>query len=103
MKIDIENPQEVLSHIVLENRESVDKIIETKEFKENGELNAVVFVNGVEIPGEIFEQVMNNIINQVEQRVREKYNAPDIDEMVNTKTRETINEIFYRIHNEIEY
>lgn len=66
-------------------------------------MTATVFVRGVEIPAESFEQTFHGLMNQVETNIRKEYGANDIDQMIEEKARkkalEMINEMYYNVMN----
>lgn len=106
MQLDISNPRQLLSHVLLGNTEVVEKVVKTSEWKNDDLLTATVFVNGVEIPAETFEYVLNSLIGQVENRVREKYGADDLDRVVdklaNERLKVKLEDMMDRIDNAID-
>lgn len=91
MQIDIENPNQLLSHFLLNDRSLVEAVLETKEWKEEGKLTPTVLINGVEISSESFEKTLQGLLNQVEERVREKYGADDIDAKIREQVETEVN------------
>jgi hypothetical protein len=92
MKIDIENPNRLLSLFLLENVDIVNSVAETKELKDNGRIIATVKMNGVEVPAEVMENVLQNLINQVEEHYREQYNADAFDKRVEDRAEQILKE-----------
>lgn len=91
MQIDVENPNQLLSHFLLNDRGLVEAVLETKEWKEEGKLTPTVLINGVEISSESFEKTLQGLLDQVEERVREKYGADDIDAKVRERVESEVN------------
>ncbi len=91
MQIDIENANQLLSHFQLNDRSLVEAVTETKEWKEEGKLTPTVLINGVEIRSESFEKTLQDLLNQVEEYVREKYGADDIDAKVRERVESEVN------------
>jgi hypothetical protein len=90
MKIKLNDPSQIMSHFVLRSTAVVEALIETEEFKRDGSLIAKVIVNGVEIPADVYEDVLNNLFTQYYDAVRNKYEAPKIDQMVEDKAKELL-------------
>lgn len=91
MQIDVENPNQLLSHFLLNDRGLVEAVLETKEWKEEGKLTPTVLINGVEISSESFEKTLRGLLSQVEERVRKKYGADDIDARVREQVESEVN------------
>lgn len=91
MQIDVENPNQLLSHFLLNDRSLVEAVVETKEWKEEGKLTPTVLINGVEIGSESFEKTLQGLLKQVEEYVREKYGADDIDAKVREQVESEVN------------
>lgn len=73
MKINVYTPSQMLSHFLLEDIEVAKAVSETYRFKEDDEIIATVSMNGVEVPAEVFERVLNNFWEQLERSFEEKY------------------------------
>lgn len=89
MKIDINDPQQILSHVLLDSS-CVDDIACSVAWTEHGEVNCKVLMNDIEVPAEDVENSLQRLFNQVEKHYREKYNADSIDDMVEQKARELL-------------
>lgn len=92
MKLEFDNPNQIISHMILENMEVVNAIIDTEQFKNKEGVTITVFANGVEIPAIIIENTMHQIMKRYEAHVREKYDAPNIDRMVYDKAQQLLTE-----------
>jgi hypothetical protein len=101
MQIDVENPNQLLSHFLLNDRSLVEAVLETKEWKEEGKLTPTVLINGVEISSESFEKTLQSLLNQVEEHVREKYGADDIDAKVQEQVEFEVNRRVCEINREM--
>lgn len=91
MQIDVENPNQLLGYFLLNDRSLVEAVLETKEWKDEGKLTPTVLINGVEISSESFEKTLQGLFNQVEEYVREKYGADDIDAKVRERVESEVN------------
>lgn len=69
MKIDIENPAQLLSHVLLQNSEVATKVAETDEWKNNETITCTVQFNGVECEASVLESVLKHFIECVEEEV----------------------------------
>ena len=76
MKIELDNPGQMLSHFLLEDRDVAMDVSQTDRFQHDDEIIATVFMNGVEVPAEVFEKVLKNFWEQVERHFEEKYKEP---------------------------
>jgi hypothetical protein len=69
MEIDIENPAQLLSHVLLQNKQVVDKVVKTKQYRIDGEIEATVYFNGVKCPAETLEEVLKHFVECVKKEV----------------------------------
>ncbi|AHX01086.1 hypothetical protein M316_0021 [Nitrincola phage 1M3-16] len=92
MKIDIDNPSQLLSHIMLSDREISEKVAETSNWKENGAIDAKASFNGVEVDGSVLEKVLQEFVKQIEDYFVEKYDADEFDRRVEEKAEAIIKE-----------
>lgn len=92
MEVSIRDAQQVMSHIVLEDKELAASVASTGMWSDEGKLVATLAVNGVEVSAQILEDVLQKLITQVEDHIRGEYKAPDIDAMVEEKAKVLIKE-----------
>lgn len=92
MQIDFENSQQIMAHFALEDTDVAEKLTKTESYKNDGILTAVVIVNGVEIPAKAMEDAFHFLLNQVEEQVRIKYDAANIDKLANERAKEILKE-----------
>lgn len=69
MIIDIDNPAQLLSHLLLQNKDVVTKVTQTEKFLSEGRVEATVFFNGVELPAETLEEILKHFVKCVERSV----------------------------------
>jgi len=69
MKIDIDNPAQLLSHVLLQDGDVTKAVAETDQFKDRGEITCTVQFNGVEVPAEKLEEVLAHFVKEVEKLV----------------------------------
>lgn len=69
MKIDVNNTSQLLSHVLLQNKEVVDKVCKNKQFRIDGKVEATVYFNGVKVPAETLEEVLKHFIKCAEESV----------------------------------
>lgn len=91
MQIDIENANQLLVQFLFNDRSLVESVVETKEWKEEAKITLTVLINGVEIGSESFEKTLQDVLNQVEEGVREKYSADAIDARVQEQVESEVN------------
>lgn len=92
MQIDINNPNQILSHFLLKNCSICEEVSNSPEWKDGKLLTASVFVNGIEIPAQDFEDTLQELFEQVENNIKAKYDVPAIDEMVEGRARSLLRE-----------
>ena len=92
MLIEMNNPQQLLSHFMLQNSQVVESIAKTTSWVEAEKLIATVSVNGIEIPAETFEEVLQLLFQQVENYYAKEYNAGNFNARVETRARELLQE-----------
>jgi spore coat polysaccharide biosynthesis protein SpsF (cytidylyltransferase family) len=90
MKIDINNPSQLLSHLLLEDVDLVMVVSETSKWKEDGIIEATCQFNGVDVTADVLEKVLQNFVKQIEDHCREKYDANNIDKLVEERANEII-------------
>lgn len=66
MKIDINKQEQLLSHVLLQNTEVATAVAETPEWTEDGVIKATVQFNGVEVPAETLEEVLQHFVKCIE-------------------------------------
>lgn len=92
MLVDIHNPQQALSHVVLANTELAKALSETELWKQEAKLEAKLTVNGLEIPVQLLEDVMQDLYKRATAEIEDKYGKPDIDAMVEEKAEQLLKE-----------
>ena len=92
MKVDIDNPKQMLSHLLLDNVDVVTAVAETINWNKSGEINCTVQFNDVELPASILEDVLHKLFKQVEDHYSEKYQADAFDQRVEEKAKEIVKE-----------
>lgn len=92
MKVDISNPQQIMSHILLCNTALVDKVVSTKEWTELDKLTGELTVNGVTVSAQVLEDALQTIFYQIEEHFKEKYDVDKFDEHVEQKAKQLLKE-----------
>jgi predicted HAD superfamily phosphohydrolase len=96
MKISLNDPAQLLSHIMLEgDKEFIDKLIETDVWKNEHVVIATVQFNGVEIPAESAEKTLHRLYADIEKQIEEKYS--DINAEVERRVRFNMKKLLDRI------
>lgn len=91
-QVNIEDPSQIMSHILLGSFEICDMVASTKEWKDDKKMNLFVSVNGVEIGGDVFEQELKKLIDRVEESFKVKYDATRLDELIEERAKELLKE-----------
>lgn len=91
-QVSINNPSQIMSHVLLGSFEICDKVASTKEWKDGQKMNLFVSVNGIEIGGDVFEQELKKLIDRVEESFKVKYDAARLDELVEERAKELLKE-----------
>lgn len=92
MEINIENPKQLLSHFLLADIGVAEKVRKTEPFQDQRTITATVQMNGVEVPAEVFEKVLNNLLDQVKVHYREQYDADAFDRRVEDRAKQILKE-----------
>lgn len=88
MKIDVDDVNQLLSHVMLQSNEVVDLVAETSDFKKHSRINAEVSFNGVKVDGSVMEEALHELFKQVKDYYRSEYGADDIDKMIDQRAKE---------------
>lgn len=74
MKIELGNPKQMLSHVLLGSSELFELVADAGEDQGSPfEITATVSFNGVEYPAQILEDAMFDLFKQVERHYQEEY------------------------------
>ena len=92
MNINIDNPAQILSHVLLEDKDLVNAVVSSKQWQELGEIKGTLILNDVEVSADVLENTLQSIFDQIETYTRSKYNADDFDARVEEKAQELIKE-----------
>lgn len=92
MKFNLENPNVIFSHLVLQDHKAASAVAETEQWVEDEVLEAEVKINGVIIPAEIFEKWMQDQYTIMEEEFKVRYDSEKFDARVEEKARELLNE-----------
>lgn len=92
MKINVDDPSQLLSHVLLGSREVCTAVRDSKEYKADKTIAATVLMNGVEVPAEILEAALKKLMDQVESHCREHYQADAFDAKVEEKANQLLQE-----------
>lgn len=87
MKINFEDNSQLLSHCLLQSKEVVGAVSETEEWRKDHTITATVMFNGVEMPGEVLEEVLKFFCNAIEKHYIEKYDVERLDRIIDEKAR----------------
>lgn len=92
MTFSLDDDQSVFSHLLLEGRDVAKCVTKTPLWKDDEKLVAEVQINGVSIDPSTFQTLMEYWIDSVEDKVRNKYSAPDVDKLVEERAQELLKE-----------
>jgi len=92
MNIDLDNANQILSHCLLHDTNVAVVVAETPEWKDDGKITAKVSFNGIELPGEVMEKVLQDLIAQVREHYKERYDVKNINALVLEKAKLLIEE-----------
>lgn len=73
MEIDLKTPSQLMSHLLLADRDVAKAVAETERHESGEPVLATVYFNGVELPAEVMERVLQNFWDQVHRHYLEKY------------------------------
>lgn len=92
MKININDPSQMLSHVLLGDLDVCKAVRDTKEYKADKTITPTVFMNGIEVPAESLEKALKSLFNQVESHYKEHYQADAFDAKVEEKAVQLLKE-----------
>lgn len=92
MNINIDDCSQILSHVLLEDHDLVDKITQSPEWKATTAIKAELMFNGVMVSAESFEKTLQGLFDQVETYLREKYDAANLDKLVEERAQQLLKE-----------
>lgn len=69
MKINIDDNSQLLSHVLLADKNVCEVVADTENWINNGNIICTVQFNGVECPAEVLENVLQNFIKYIEKQV----------------------------------
>ena len=86
MKIDIRDPSQIMSRIVLHNTSVAEAVAETADWKDSKTITAEIKFNGVVVPTEVAESVFKEMYAQVSKNYAWKY--ADIEKEVQRRVEQ---------------
>lgn len=73
MKFGINDPQVILSHILLHDNDLAAAVAATPGWKEEELISPAVAFNGVAVPAEVFEAALKLLFEQIQRQLAEQY------------------------------
>lgn len=92
MNVNITDPSQILSHVVLKNTNVVEEVAETPEWKKLGEIQGTLTFNGVEVSAQVLEDALKHVFSRIETYYAEEYDADAFDARVEEKAKELLKE-----------
>ena len=92
MKINIGNPNQLLSHVLLGDTEITTLVANTDKWNNEGVIEARVSFNGVDADGQLLEDALQKLFKQVEDHYSEQYDADQFDQRVEEKAKALLKE-----------
>ena len=95
MKVNIENKDQYLAGIMLHNEEFCNKVTESDEWKGTKnprEIEARLTICGIEVDAQLVEDFFNEVSENYSNHLRIKYNADNIDKLVEERAEELLKE-----------
>jgi hypothetical protein len=90
MKFRIDDPQVILSHILLHDTDLVMAVAATPGWKEEQLVSPAVTFNGVPVPAEVFEGALKELYNQLARNLAEQYD--DVEKEVQRRVEQRLKE-----------
>jgi hypothetical protein len=79
-------------HLVLQDADVARTIVDTPEWMDTRKLTAEVKINGVEIPGKVFEELLSHWYTSMEKQIEEQTGFLELANAVDTRARELLHE-----------
>jgi hypothetical protein len=92
VNIEIGNVQQILSHVLLDNKSLSRAVASTEEWRSLGEIRGTILYNGIEVSAESLETSLKGVIVRVESYYREQYHADRFDKAVEEKAEAILKE-----------
>ena len=102
MIIDIDNSQQILSHVLLGDIELAGKVAKTDAWKELEKIKGELTFNGVTVSSQCLEDALQKLFKQVEENIKEKYDADKFDERVEERARQILKDHADNVLDKIE-
>lgn len=97
MKINIDNPNQLMSHFVLHDADVAKEVSETEQWKKEKTITATVQFNGVSVPAHVMEQVLQDLFRQTQEHYRKEYNADNFDTAVTLACEKKIKDTMQKV------
>ena len=88
MKIDTGNPKQMLSHVLLQDTNLCKKVAKEYKGAKPVEVVATVFMNGVEVSAESFEDTLKELFSQVDTHYKNTY--ADMEKAVQKRAKQMV-------------
>ena len=92
MDISIKDPSQIMSHVLLGDDDLVENVAASEAWKEAKEIKGVLTFNGVEVSSLVVESAIKKLLDQVEKFIRKKYDADNIDNLVEERAKKLLKE-----------
>lgn len=92
MKFKLDDANLILNHLVLQDHKIAQEVASTPEWKNDETFTANLQINGVEIPAEVIEEFFKDRYKMIENGLKAKYDADNIDKMVNDRALNLLKE-----------
>ncbi len=90
MKLNIDDVNQLISHIFLNDETVCTTVSTTKEWLEDGVINCEVIFNGIKVDGSVLESTLQHFVKVIEDEFKEKYDTTRLDDIIENKAKELL-------------
>ena len=100
MQIKLDDPTQILSHVLLHDMDLAMAVAATPGFQEGKQIVPAVTFNGVAVDAEIFEAALKELYNQLSRQFESKYAdvEAEVERRLKQRLQEEADEIINRMH-----
>lgn len=92
MKVTINDPEQLLSHVLYCNTDLATTIADTEQWKKEGLIEATLCFNGKEVSAQVLEDALSRFVEIIEDDVKNKYDTDNIEKHIEDRARQLLRE-----------
>lgn len=84
--------KDIFSHLVLQDKDYAEAIAASKEWTEDGILEARLTINGIEVPAMALNQLLMEMWDQANDKARKLLDVEEVEKMIEARAKEILEE-----------